>query len=113
MAGNQGTNLQGGKHPGSGRAPGVSNRKTIMMEELMEVEGFKQKLEDGTFITPAVFWATILNDPLKDDSIKHEVAKAAAPYWYRKQPQVIENQITTDENVNGFSISLIPSKPHE
>lgn len=113
MAGNSnsGQHLQGARHPGSGRAPGTSNKKTIMMEELMEIEGFKQKLEDGTFVTPAVFWATKLNDPNTDDGLKHEIAKAMAPYWYRKQPQVLETQLSTDGiNIEGFTITPIPNK---
>ena len=111
MAGNSnsGAHLRGERLPGSGRAKGKQNYKTIMMDEIMTDMGFKEKIENGTFITPAIFWATILNDPLKDDSIKHEVAKAMAPFFYKKQPQVVEQNITTSDE-NGFTISVINPK---
>ncbi len=110
MAGNSnsGQHLIGNKPPSSGRQMGQKNYKTIMIDELMTITGFKEKLEDGTFVTPAVFWATIMNDPTKDDNIKQECAKAMAPFLYRKQPQVLENIHSVDDsNTTGITMTVI------
>lgn len=111
----RGDNFKGARPDGAGRKPGSKNFKTIMMDELLENSEWAQKMEDGTFITPANFWASIINDPTKDDSIRHECSKAMAPYFYRKQPQVTETKITTDdtENFNGFNITVIKGKSNE
>ena len=97
MSKGSGQHLKGEKYPGSGRPVGGKNYKTIMMDELMSVEGFKQKLEDGTFVTPAVFWATIINDETKDINLRNDCAKQMAPYFYRKQPQVTETSINVND----------------
>ena len=104
----QGDNLKGARIEGSGRKPGGKNHKTVMMEELMMNSEWAAKIEDGTFITPAVFWAGIINDPSQDNGLRHECAKAMAPYFYKKQPQVTEVKLQEEEtNISGFTMSII------
>lgn len=111
MAGNSnsGQHLKGEKCPGSGRPVGQKNYKTLIMDELLANSIWAEKIENGTLITPAMFWIDILNDKTKDENLRHECAKSLAPYLYKKQPQMTETKITSDlENSEGFTISVIP-----
>jgi len=115
MAGNSnsGAHLRGEKHPGSGRVRGTKNYKTMIMEELLSHSVWAEKYDNNSLITPALFWFDLINDSTQDISLRNDAAKALAPYLYRKQPTITETKITTEENVEGFSISLIPPKKHD
>lgn len=115
MAGNSnsGQHLKGGRIEGSGRAPGTKNQKTTMMDELMSVTGFKEKLEDGTFITPAVFWASIINDETRDINLRHDCAKSMAPYFYKKMPQQTETTINVNDEQSLLQVSFVKKQSDE
>lgn len=112
MAGNKnsGMHLRGQKTPGSGRAKGVKNLKTRMMDEVLENPEWKRKYESGELITPAVFWISILQDPTKSDAIKSECARNMARYLYSAMPVITETKIITEGNTEGFTINLIGTK---
>ena len=103
----KGDNFKGKKPENSGRPVGGKNFKTLMMEELMSVSGFKEKLEDGTFITPAVFWASIINDETRDINLRHDCAKSMAPYFYKKMPQQTETTINVNDEQSLLQVSFV------
>lgn len=115
MAGNvnSGQHLRGEKHPGSGRASGTRNIRSILIEDILNTQKYVDLIDNGTFISPVSFWIEVLHDLSQPFEIRNEAAKHLAKYLHKAQPVQTETTITTTDNLNGFSISLIPSKPHE
>lgn len=68
----------GGYRPGSGRKKGTRNRDTLNM--LAEIE------QSG--LTPLQYLLEVMRDTSRDDGVRIDAAKAAAPYVHAKLAQV-------------------------
>lgn len=73
-----------GQAPGPGRPKGARNKKDVVAEQLTQ-----QAISEG--LMPLDFFLSVMRCPDAALSMRHEAAKAAAPYVHRKMPIAIEN----------------------
>ena len=112
MAGNHnsGQHLRNGRPEGAGRAKGQRNTKSILIEDILSTQKYVDLIDNGTFISPVSFWIEILHDLALPFDVRNEAAKNLAKYLHKAQPVQTETNITTSENLNGFTISLLNQK---
>lgn len=104
-----GDNLKGKRMPGSGRAPGTKNIKSLLIEDILNTPRYVELLETSNFISPISFWIDILQDTTLQFEPRNEAAKNLAKYLHRAQPQLVENTILTDTS-EGFVIKVVKNE---
>lgn len=75
---NQDHSSHGGRRKGAGRKPGSLTKKTREIAE--------RAIESG--LTPLEYMVSLFRDEMKDESVRFEAAKAAAPYMHAKLASV-------------------------
>ena len=81
--------MHGGARPGAGRKPGIPNKATAELQAAIAASGE----------TPLNYMLQIMRDDTRDQALRFEAAKAAAPYVHAKLAAV---DATLQANVDGI-----------
>lgn len=80
--------MHGGKRAKAGRKPGSKGR--LKKEVAAAAESKLDDILKGRDC-PLEHMLKVMSDAMKDDSLRLEAAKAAAPYVHKKQPQDVNH----------------------
>lgn len=94
---------RGGARQGAGRKPGAVTQKTRKVADELLGEG----------VTPLEFMLSILRDETKDEAVRFEAAKHAAPYCHAKLAAVEASGPGGGPIENVSRIELVPVRPHD
>jgi hypothetical protein len=97
--GNRGDNLRKSnpnrpKGGAGGLEKGTKPLKFLLIEDVLQIPEFQEKMANGTFKTPLVFWLEILNRE-EDFPLKYRLiaANMLAKYMHKQMPVVVEQNI--------------------